>query len=144
MPLARAFPPMRPSGGVLAVISGQVVNLAGGDPHDMDSVADHVSAGRFSPFRPLGIPDMVLLSGKHPTIVQCGLRGYMDDQLRQVGSLLANMPDTFRALLPWDVGQSLWLLWGSFALFVVMALILSLAFGWLCGWAVARLISSRS
>jgi hypothetical protein len=65
------------------------------------------------------------------------------DQLRQVGRALAKMPDIIRALLPWDVGQSQWLLWGSVALFVVVALILSLAFGWLCGWIVARLISPR-
>src|SRR5258705_13155948 len=49
----------------------------------------------------------VLLAGKHPTIVQFGLRGYMD-QLRQVGRALAKMPDIIRALLPWDVGQSQW------------------------------------
>ena len=53
--MERTHAPQRHGGGVLAVISGQVVNLAGGDPHDMDSVADHVGGGRFSPFGPLGI-----------------------------------------------------------------------------------------
>jgi len=66
------------------------------------------------------------------------------DPLRQAGSLLANMPDAIRALLPWDVGQSEWLLWGSVALFIVAAMIFSLSFGWLCGWVVARLISPGS
>ena len=65
------------------------------------------------------------------------------DQLRQVGSLLAKMTDIIRVLLPWDVGQSQWLLWASIALFIVLAMILSLALGWLCGWIVARSLRPR-
>src|SRR5207253_2267035 len=42
IPSARALPPMRHGGGVLAVIRGQVVNLAGCDPHDMNRVADYI------------------------------------------------------------------------------------------------------
>jgi hypothetical protein len=47
------------------------------------------------------------------------------DELRQAGNLLAKMPDIIRALLPWDVGQSEWLLWVSVALLLAVALILS-------------------
>jgi hypothetical protein len=65
------------------------------------------------------------------------------DELRRVGNLLAKMLDIIRALLPWDVGQSELLLCVSVALFLAVALILSLFFGWLCGWIVARLISRR-
>jgi len=79
-------------------------------------------------------------AGKH--ITHCALRGYMD-QLRQVGSFLAKMPDIIRVLLPWDVGQSQWQLWGSIALFVVVVTILGLGFGWLCGWIVARSLRPR-
>jgi hypothetical protein len=66
------------------------------------------------------------------------------ETLRQIWGVLLNPPDIIRALLPWDVGQSQWLLWGSVALFVVAGLTLSKAFGWMCGWVVGRLIQPRS
>jgi len=54
IPSARAFPPMRPSGGVLAVLGGGVFNLASGDPHDMDCVADYIGGALFA-FRASGL-----------------------------------------------------------------------------------------
>jgi hypothetical protein len=60
------------------------------------------------------------------------------ETLRQVWGVLLDVPDIIRASLPWDVGQSQWLLWGSVALFVVAGLSFSHSFGRLCGWAVER------
>jgi hypothetical protein len=65
------------------------------------------------------------------------------ETLRQVWGMALNTPDIIRSALPWDVGQSQWLLWGSVALFVVAALILSQAFGWLCGWIANRFVQPR-
>src|SRR4051812_37868892 len=45
MPSARGFPPMCPRsqrGDVLAALGGDVLNLAGSNPHDIDSVSDRV------------------------------------------------------------------------------------------------------
>jgi hypothetical protein len=66
------------------------------------------------------------------------------ETLRQVWRVLLNAPDIIRAWLPWDVGESQWLLWGSVALFVVAWLIVIQAFGWMCGWVAGRLIQPRS
>ena len=44
-------------------------------------------------------------------------------------------PEIIRNMLPWDVGGSRWLLWGSVALFCAAALVVSRLFGWLCGRA---------
>jgi hypothetical protein len=41
-------------------------------------------------------------------------------------------------MLPWDVGDSRFLLWGSVAAFVIAALIVSQIFGWFFGWLVSR------
>jgi hypothetical protein len=41
--------------------------------------------------------------------------------------------------LPWDVGDSRFLLWASVAAFVIAALIVSQIFGWFCGWLASRL-----
>lgn len=60
---------------------------------------------------------------------------------REVWKILQSCPDIIRSLLPWDVGQSEWLLWGSVALFVVAGLTASQLFGWLCGWIVSRLVN---
>jgi hypothetical protein len=62
------------------------------------------------------------------------------ETLRQVWGAVLKMPDLIRAALPWDVGESRWLLWGSVALYVIAALIVCHAFGWLCGWIVGRLV----
>jgi hypothetical protein len=41
-------------------------------------------------------------------------------------------------MLPWDVGDSRFLLWASVAAFVIAALIVSQIFGWFCGWLASR------
>ena len=41
-------------------------------------------------------------------------------------------------MLPWDVGDSRFLLWASVAAFVMAALIGSQIFGWFCGWLASR------
>jgi hypothetical protein len=43
-------------------------------------------------------------------------------------------------MLPWDVGGSRFLLWGSVAAFVIAALIVSQIFGWFFGWLVSRVL----
>lgn len=66
------------------------------------------------------------------------------ETFRQLWDVLSNLPDVIRVMLPWNVGESQWLLWGSFALFAVAGLVLSQAFGWLCGWIAGRLVPPRS
>jgi hypothetical protein len=41
-------------------------------------------------------------------------------------------------MLPWDVGDSRFLLWASVAAFVIAALIVSQIFGWFFGWLASR------
>jgi hypothetical protein len=62
LPIA-PVPPMRPSACALAVLDRDIVNLAGGDPHDMDGVTDYVCGTLFafwSSWRSYGL----VLSGK--------------------------------------------------------------------------------
>jgi len=53
---------------------------------------------------------------------------------------LAKFEAAIHIMLPWDVGDSRFLLWASIAAFIVAALIASSIFGWLCGWLVSRIM----
>ncbi len=53
-PRLAAHAPQRHGGGVLAVLGGDILDLAGRDLGDQDGVADGV-AGRLSPLGPLGM-----------------------------------------------------------------------------------------
>ena len=53
---------------------------------------------------------------------------------------LAKFEATIHTLLPWDVGDSRFLLWASVAAFVIAALIVSQIFGWFCGWLISRVM----
>jgi hypothetical protein len=65
------------------------------------------------------------------------------EELRQVWAFIPMIPERIRASLPWDVGQSQWLLWGSIAIYVLAALIAAQAFGWVCGWIAERLVQPK-
>ncbi len=60
---ARALPPMHHGGGVVAVIRGQVVNLASRDLADHDGGTDYVGEALLA-FRTSGHSDSVMFSGK--------------------------------------------------------------------------------
>ncbi|WP_050384555.1 hypothetical protein [Bradyrhizobium pachyrhizi] len=64
--------------------------------------------------------------------------------IQRVWEALERLPDVIRSLLPWDVGQSQLLLWGSAAIYVVGILLLAQAFGWFCGWLVRLFIQPRN
>src|SRR5260370_42656854 len=53
-------------------------------------------------------------------------------------SSLAKFESAIHILLPWDVGDSRFLLWASIAAFIIAALIACRIFGLFCGW-LARL-----
>jgi hypothetical protein len=55
-------------------------------------------------------------------------------------SSLAKFEAAARALLPWDVGDSRFLLWASIAVFIVAWLIACQIFGLFCGWLARRAI----
>jgi hypothetical protein len=67
-PCLAAHTPQRNGGGVLAVVRNDILNPAGGDPHDMNGIADYFGG---APLGSRGIQTTlsgVLLVGKHATI----------------------------------------------------------------------------
>jgi hypothetical protein len=55
-------------------------------------------------------------------------------------SSLAKFEAAIHPRLPWDVGDSRFLLWASIAAFILAALIACQIFGWMCGRLASRLV----
>jgi hypothetical protein len=53
---------------------------------------------------------------------------------------LAKFEAAIHLRLPWDVGDSRFLLWSSIAAIILAALIACQNFGWVCGRLAARLV----